>query len=80
MVSVWHDNFKLAIDIGTAQDGTDADSDDDYSSQSPKTPVEIATVIPKRKASDVEEEDSFDDATSLKKTRYIRTSFIGWIL
>ncbi|CDS04806.1 hypothetical protein LRAMOSA07336 [Lichtheimia ramosa] len=52
-----------------AQDGTDADSDDDYSSQSPKTPVEIATVIPKRKASDVEEEDSFDDATSLKKTR-----------
>ncbi|CDH61519.1 hypothetical protein RO3G_04757 [Lichtheimia corymbifera JMRC:FSU:9682] len=52
-----------------AQDGSDAESDDDYSSQSPKTPVEITTVIPKRKASDVEEEDSFDDATALKKTR-----------
>ncbi|KAI7886925.1 BCNT-domain-containing protein [Lichtheimia hyalospora FSU 10163] len=51
------------------QDGTDAESDDDYSSQSPKTPVEITTVIPKRKASDVEQADSFDDAAALKKTK-----------
>lgn len=60
---------SLPLTFPTAQDGSDAESDDDYSSQSPKTPVEITTVIPKRKASDVEEEDSFDDATALKKTR-----------